>query len=206
MVRLAAVLACLIAVSGCTATIVEHEPIVDSTPVSAVEFDVTDMTLLQGTWWTWAMSEPEETNPVADTTGEDCDRGQSPGVWLVAGSFGETVTRRCTVPSGVPLAGPAINLIVDSDSQADCAEFVNAAQGTVTFDDVAVPLTKADPTAVVYHSVAGNPVNGQAGDGMGLACGLWFSVSDPERGDHVLRIQGSSEGFSVSVTYELTVS
>lgn len=202
--RRIAALACLVAVAGCAAEPkpVESKPVTDD-PV-ADGFDVTDLTLLQSAWWTWAASTPGERNPVADSTGEDCYRGQSTEVWLLAGSFGETVTRRCTVPAGVPVAGPAVNLV--ASARSDCAEFMRHAEGTVTVDDAPVTLQKADPVAITYHAVDGNPVTGEGGEFEGFGCGLWFSVSDLESGAHVVAIKGSSDGFTLSVTYELTVS
>ncbi|AXX32100.1 hypothetical protein KCV87_32010 [Actinosynnema pretiosum subsp. pretiosum] len=77
---------------------------------------------LQRDWWAWAAGVPEAANPE--------DR------WLLAGSFGETVTRTCAVPEGVPLAGPAVNLV--TRDEADCAE----------------------SAPVRFTGVAGNPVIG----------------------------------------------
>ena len=38
-------------------------------------------------WWQWAYSIPAPNNPVLDTTGANCDVGQSGQVWFLAGSF-----------------------------------------------------------------------------------------------------------------------
>jgi hypothetical protein len=203
--RLAAALACLTVVAGCTA---EPKPESQSDRVadeSAVdEFDVTDMTLLQSAWWTWAASAPDLDNPVSDTTGEDCRNNQPEGVWLLAGSFGETVNRQCTVPAGVPLAGPAVNLV--APTAADCADFMRNAEGKVTVDDAPVTLQKADPVSITYRAVDGNPVTVDGGEFESFACGLWFSVPDLESGEHAVVIEGSGDGFALSVTYDLTVS
>jgi hypothetical protein len=114
------------------------------------------------------------------------------------------VARECTVPSGVPLAGPAVNLV--SGARADCDQFMRDAEGVVTLDDAELPLRKANPVPITYRAVAGNPVTGETGEFNGYACGLWFSVDSLAPGDHVLTIEGSGTGFSLSVTYELTVS
>jgi hypothetical protein len=200
--RLAAALACLMVAAGCTTEPAATNRATDRATVTD-GFDVTDMTLLQSTWWTWAASATELRNPVSDATGEDCRNNQPEEVWLLAGSFGETVTRRCTVPAGVPLAGPAVNLVA---SEEDCAEFMRDAEGEVTVDDTPVPLQKADPVAITYSAVNGNPVTADGGEFTGFACGLWFSVPALDPGDHVIRIEGSSAGFALSVTYDLTVS
>lgn len=202
--RLFAALVCLAVVSGCAlaGTAVDA----DGTVLGDVGgFDVTDPVLLQSAWWTWAASEPEENNPVSDTTGEYCDRGQQVGVWLLARSFGETVTRRCTVPGEVPFAGPVVNLV--ADTRTACEEFMRDAEGVVTLGSRQLPLQEMGPVAITYRAVDGNPITGDGGEYNGYACGLWFS--DPlglEPGEDVLVIEGRSGGLSVSVTYELTVS
>ncbi|MDQ3790380.1 MAG: signal protein [Actinomycetota bacterium] len=200
--RLALALGCLLAAVGCTAE--GPQVTTDGTAVMVENgFDVTDMALVQSTWWTWAASAPEETNPVSDTTGEHCDRGQQVGVWLLAGSFGETVTRRCTVPADVPLVGPAVNFV--AGTRADCEEFMRDAHGTVTLGKQTLTLDEADPVPITYRAVAGNPVTGEGGEFEGYACGLWFSQLGLAPGAYHLTIEGGAAGFDVSVTYELTV-
>jgi hypothetical protein len=200
--KLVVALACLVAVVSCAA---ESTPTVAGTTTPVEEdFDVADMVLLQSTWWTWATSAPEGSNPVSDTTGEHCTHDQPADVWLVAGSFGETLTRRCTMPAGVPVAGPAVNLV--SDSEADCAAFMPDATGEVRLDGAQLPLRESDAVAITFSAVAGNPVTSEGGEFDGYACGLWFATSGLTPGEHVLEIRGSSSDFAVSVTYELTVT
>lgn len=64
---------------------------------------------LQSRWWTWALSEPVGTNPVADEDGSDCERNQPSDVWFLAGTFGTHAKRTCSVPEGVPVAFPLVN-------------------------------------------------------------------------------------------------
>jgi hypothetical protein len=200
--RLALALGCLLAAVGCTTE--EPQVTTDGTAVMVEDgFDVTDMALVQSTWWTWAASAPEETNPVSDTTGAHCDRDQQVGVWLLAGSFGETVTRECTVPADVPLVGPAVNFV--AGTPADCEEFMRDAHGAVTLGNRSLPLNEADAVPITYRTVAGNPVTGVGGEFEGYACGLWFSEQGLAPGEYRLTIEGGSAGFDLSVTYELTV-
>src|SRR6266700_1791762 len=61
-------------------------------------------------WWLWEYSIPAPNNPVLDTTGANCDVGQSGQVWFLAGSFTSgTITRTCTVPHGKALFFPIFN-------------------------------------------------------------------------------------------------
>lgn len=61
-------------------------------------------------WWKYALAQPAATNPITDTTGEDCDNGQSGPVWFLAGTFGgDPVTRACTIPFGKTIVIPVAN-------------------------------------------------------------------------------------------------
>lgn len=167
-------------------------------------FDASDLTMLQSQWWTWAAATPLEINPVADSTGEHCTRDQPKDVWLLAGSFGEPAERTCTVPAGVPLAGPAVNLW--SEASIDCEEFMRDAEGEVTLDGKALELSSAVMLPITFRGNDDNPVTGAAGEFDGYGCGLWFSVLPLDQGEHLLTIQGSSSGLTIDVTYHLTVS
>jgi hypothetical protein len=198
--KLAATAAVAVVLAGCTPAATGGRAV----PVAEPAFDVTDLAALQSAWWTWAASAPEERNPVTDSTGEHCTDDQPDGVWLVAGSFGTTLTRRCPVPAGVPLAGPAVNLV--GSSPEDCGEFMADATGEVRLDGTAVPLRTSDGVPLTFAAVDGNPVTGTGGEYEGYGCGLWFSVPALEPGEHVLDIRGGSGDLAVAVTYELTVS
>jgi hypothetical protein len=60
-------------------------------------------------WIQWLLSIPATTNPALDTTGAECGEGQAGPVWFLAGTFGGSVTRSCTVPVGKALFFPIVN-------------------------------------------------------------------------------------------------
>jgi hypothetical protein len=65
---------------------------------------------LTAQWMQWALSLPNDVNPVVDETGDLCAVGQRGPVWFLAGTFfGGAVTRTCTVPEGTTLFFPVIN-------------------------------------------------------------------------------------------------
>ena len=67
---------------------------------------------LTAEWWQWAMSAPDELNPVADETGVNCAVGQQGPVWFLAGGFGSSQLHRlCTIPAGKALFFPIINMV-----------------------------------------------------------------------------------------------
>jgi hypothetical protein len=61
-------------------------------------------------WWQWAGSFPSGENPIEDTTGEYCDIGQSGPVWFLAGTFGGSAERSCTIPAGKAIFYPLVNV------------------------------------------------------------------------------------------------
>src|SRR5262249_651342 len=60
-------------------------------------------------WWEWALTQPASTNPILDTTGANCGVGQSGLVFYLAGNFGGSSSRTCTVPYGKTIVFPILN-------------------------------------------------------------------------------------------------
>ena len=166
----------------------------DEGPVESAE--------LQGRWWTWASAEPAPTNPVADEDGSACGRNQPEDVWFLAGTFGTQVERACTVPEGVPLAFPLVNMF---GTPEDCAEFMGTAEGSAVLDGEEVEADAHQAEAIEIRGGAGNPVTGTEGSFTAHGCGLWVQLPAPEAGEHTLKIRGRSGGFSAGVDYTLTV-
>ncbi|MCX5078250.1 signal protein [Streptomyces sp. NBC_00424] len=158
---------------------------------------------LQGRWWTWAASSTSDSNPVSDQDGHLCAKGQSGGIWFLAGTFGGAVTRTCTVPAGVPVAFPLVNSFGEA---GDCDEFMASARGSAVLDGRALEPRRHEATAVQISAVDGNPVTQDGGRFRTQACGLWVQLDPPAPGSHTLGIRGSSGSFSVSVDYKLQVS
>lgn len=172
-----------------------------STPSPALRLGSAE---LQSRWWTWAASIPKESNPVADLTGEHCAEHQASDVWFFAGTFGGTARRTCPVPAGVPLAGPVLNFTAQ-DAEG-CDQMLAAAQGEATIDGEPVRPDRLDPVSITFEAVEGNPVVNDAGSFQSYGCGLWLWIPPLSAGEHELTVRGSSGGFSLNVTYQLTVA
>ncbi|MBB5775368.1 signal protein [Nonomuraea jabiensis] len=157
---------------------------------------------IQGRWWTWAASEEESTNPVADTTGEFCDRNQPDDVWFLAGTFGGAVKRTCRVPAGRPVVFPLVNQI---STEQECKGFMATATGKATLDRKAVTPERMENDNVTVTHGAGNPVSGEEGTTTSYACGLWARLPPLKPGRHDLIIRGSSGSFRTGVDYTLIV-
>ncbi|KUO19676.1 signal protein [Streptomyces dysideae] len=176
-----------------------------SAPASAVQSPAQarlSSEALQSRWWTWAMSEPEGTNPVADEDGSECGRNQPQDVWFLAGTFGAQAERTCSVPDGVPLAFPLVNLI---GGPADCTDFMSAAKGSAVLDGKRVDSETIRGEAITARGVTENPITGTDGRFRVTGCGLWVQLPPLQPGKHTLTIRGQSEDFAVGVDYSLTV-
>jgi len=91
-----------------TAAAVSPQPLADG-----VQFGAT-YSEWSARWWQWLLSFPADSNPNFDTTGAACDAGQTGPVWFLAGVFGGTVTRTCTIPAGKAIFFPVLNNVTFS--------------------------------------------------------------------------------------------
>jgi hypothetical protein len=186
--------------AGCSAA-PEPTPVSSETTTAAGE-QLSDQDL-QAKWWTWAASTPENRNPVVDDTGQWCAENQPQDVWFFAGTFGGTVDRRCKVPAGRPLAGPALNL---ASTDADCTAFMANAKGSVTLDGRLMELRRIAPVAITYQAARDNVVGQREGRVPAQGCGLWAWIPPLKPGEHELLVKGQSGTFSSTARYLLIVS
>jgi hypothetical protein len=188
-------------------------------------------------WWQWAYAPPVHnppftgpiSNPLFDPTGAVCAVGQAGPVWFLAGtSTGGSVTRSCTVPAGVKLLIPLINIegdnigVVPPFSPSELRAAVAA--GIDTVDELHLSVDgRSVPSDVLFDHRVQSPVfayglppqdNAVQGfeDGQGyifpvVSDGYWVLLNPLPAGDHVIDFGGAfSSGFSLDITYDLTVS
>jgi hypothetical protein len=175
-------------------------------------------------WWQWVLSIPAAVNPVLDQSGANCARGQYDTVWFLAGSFGGSVTRVCTVPAGKPLFFPLLNggafKPKGFESLLDLRNLAGASLNTaaalvckVDGADCAADLFKfraSTPSFTVIAPAKGLIPPGQLTvpgntDSM-VADGYWMLLQPLPPGQHTVKLGGTmADGFTVDVTYLLTV-
>ena len=187
-------------------------------------------------WWTWALAQPADVNPLLDTTGEDCAQGQRGRVWFLAGTPGtpDPVSRTCTVPKGKALLFPVLNSFSgatagDSDemkTEAYQRSLVTPALRAATdlhasIDGVDVRNIKARyfEESVVFRVVL--PADNILGVGpdctpmtVGAGCeifptvdaGYYLMVKPLRTGTHTINFGGTGVGFSVDATYTIKVT
>ncbi|SDP09874.1 hypothetical protein SAMN05421507_105236 [Lentzea jiangxiensis] len=184
--------------AGCATAGPQPSPVSATTPSASAE-RLSDKDL-QAQWWTWAAATPENRNPVVDDTGQWCAEAQPRDVWFFAGTFGGEVSRRCEVPAGRPLAGPAVN------ATGNCTSFLAGATGSVTLDGQVVELRRIAPVGISFQAAKGNVLGVREGRVQAQACGLWAWIPPLSPGEHELLVEGDADGFRTSARYLLTVS
>ncbi|MCW7537008.1 hypothetical protein OOT46_03955 [Aquabacterium sp. A7-Y] len=167
-------------------------------------------------WWQWAGSFERSESPVADTTGELCDRKQSGAVWFLAGTYGTRRTvRTCRVPRGTYLFFPLINYVVmpRTDRPTSCMAVMSSAASMT--NDVAALVLDIDGVRV-QNLVRHRQATPQCFD-MGAraeprirvfpsaANGYYVMLRPLSPGRHTLNFGGALPSMLQAVTYTLHV-
>jgi len=178
---------------------------------------------LSARWWQWLLSIPAAVNPNLDATGANCAQGQFDDVWFLAGAFGGTVERSCTIPVGKPIFFPLLNNIAFKpggketllDLRAQAATFIDTVtaldctlDGVPCFQDRSSFRVKS-PSFTVIAPAKGLVSPGQLSvpgntDPI-VSDGYWLLINPPTPGSHTIKIKASTNNFSLDVTYNLTV-
>jgi hypothetical protein len=158
---------------------------------------------LAARWVQWVAAASALHDPVADETGEDAAANQPDDVWFLAGSYGEVLERRCTVPAGRALFVPVFTLW--SSPTDGPPESVDGAHGSLVVDGVSVaPETIATPVPVTVTGARSNGVTRTRKPTPMTVWGLWKLLPPLAPGAHELNLVGSDgHGFVVDVRYHL---
>jgi hypothetical protein len=180
-------------------------------------------------WSQWNFSIPPGTNPSEDETGEHCAIGQPDDtVWFLAGNFGTTSVRACTVPADRALFFPLITSICtdpendldpdipDETEIRDCAtapidvttELGLEVDGTRFVVDELFTYRDLSPTFTLHDIPDPNVLAIAPGDHMlCIADGFWMMLRPLESGSHAIHFLSNvpSVPFAIDQTYTLTV-
>jgi hypothetical protein len=172
------------------------------------------------------------TNPVLDSTGEYAAVGQEDGIgpgdkfFFLAGTFGGDVTRTATVPSGKALFFPVLALEVDNAADPPTAFSVpelrarakavidSATSLYATLDGTDLEIFRARSPVFAYTVPDENSIYDYFGlfgpqfEGTikpAVADGYWVFRAPLPSGEYTLKFGSTAPGFSLNVTYYLTV-
>jgi hypothetical protein len=183
---------------------------------------------LSAQWWQWALSAPPAVNPILDSTGANCAQGQgvfsNNNVWFLAGTFGGSATRSCTIPPGKSLFFPILNTFFACDPPeamtacpplSDIRAFLAGIMNNpllleASIDGVPVQALASYRAASSVFSLqlpADNVFGAPAGTyEPAVADGYYLLVTPGTPGPHTIKFKGiGNDGFTVEVTYHLTV-
>lgn len=182
-------------------------------------------------WWQMVHGTPVSVNPALDDTGEFAAIGQRGPVWFLTGDFRTTsVNRTVTIPSGVSLLVPVLNVEWDNQGLAQpltftelqqlCADFVASIDpeslffeldGTELADEsiarvVAGEFTFAFPADSLGRFLGFDGSRGIYGPA--AADGYWVMLRPLAPGRHTLRFGGSAGApfnFAIDINYTVDV-
>ncbi len=196
---------CLLAVLGAACS---SQP--KTTDSNAAKTRLPQSASLPARWWTWTESMPPAKNPIDDSSGSSCGLNQPQDVWFLAGTHGGSVERRCNLPEGSSIYFPVLNQICvlpgESATKALDNCTASATSATATLDGRPLKVVEADTGGLFDFDAKPNSSSGLTqGHNKAVAWGLWVGPLPLNTGRHVLRFQGASGSFSLSVTYRLQV-
>jgi hypothetical protein len=184
-------------------------------------------------WWQWALGQPANENPLTDTTGEYCGRGQLGTIWFLAGALGsDPVSRKCTVPAGYSLFFPVINTaylaLLNDPPATQTPKFVrgavtctipnvrvqidgvyvnNARQSYLSAEDSLLFVVRFPPDNIFGAGPADIP---QLLTYPSATSGIYLDVPPLNTGEHTLHWKASQICPNVSseqdITYKITVA
>jgi hypothetical protein len=173
-------------------------------------------------FWTWALSQPTATNPLTDTTGENCAVAQSGANWYLAGAFaGTEVMRSCTVPSGTNLVLPVFNFLsaafpTDPEKKREVdylrrgVKAAEHAKVELEIDGVPVELDGFFEESEVFHvTLPEDNIFGLTGTDREFSpavdAGYYVAIAPLSVGLHTIHTYGKLRGNVVDVTWQITV-
>jgi len=167
-------------------------------------------------WWQWLLSIPEDRNPAADETGENCDEGQIGPVWFLAGTFGGLNERVCTIPAGKSILFPVMNAecsyaeYPDLRSEPELRQCAVSANEGVTELMVTIDGKAINQSELIRHRIqsplfeinfpSGNIFGVQEGPSQAVSDGFWIFLPPLPQGQHEIHYRGAIVDFTTTST------
>ena len=161
-------------------------------------------------WWQWLLSIPKDKSPAGDSTGKDCGTNQQGPIWFLAGTFGGSAERTCTIPSGKAIMFSPINSecsyveYPDEKTESDLLECAKTFQDQTTSAQVTINGTAIEnldkfriQSPPFNVTIPENNVFGvSSGPTQAVSDGLWVILKPLPVGEHKIGFKGSSVDFT----------
>ncbi|MDK2014359.1 MULTISPECIES: hypothetical protein [unclassified Deinococcus] len=157
-------------------------------------------------WWVWALTAPEDRDPVSDLTGEDCGVQQVHPFWFLAGTYenGTAIKRTCTITGSKPLFLPIINTYGSNRSRVVCERQRRAIDANVSSVTTRqATLDGKDISGAIKRDATPECRNLFGAEIWFASDGYWLELPPLSRGTHVLTFNAEMNGFRQNVTYTL---
>jgi len=156
-------------------------------------------------WVQWGASSSEEVNPIGDVTGEYAHLCQPDDVWFLAGCFGGSVSRKCSIPSNRKILVPVFNMWFTEHYEPPN---LSEAHGLMKLNGEPVELDEVlTNKSFIIRGVWGNPVTGSILGYEMRVGGLWKLLDPLPVGKHELYFRGDDGGgFYVEASYQIEVT
>jgi hypothetical protein len=175
-------------------------------------------------WWQWALSTPQDNNPINDKTGKSCALNQKGPVWFLTGTTGGSVVRECNIPAGRAILLTPLNIecsyaefpaLKTEKELRDCAKWPGASV-EVTIDGLKIQnLDKYETQSPIFNVVLpqNNLFGAPAGPTQAVSGGWWILLKPLSPGKHTIHASGNvidnpttgTQSFATELTYHLTV-
>jgi hypothetical protein len=171
-------------------------------------------------WWQWALSIPKDINPVGDETGKYCGQGQEGPVWFLAGTFGGSMERSCTIPAGKAILFSPINVecsyaeFPDLKTESDLRACAKSGQDLATEVEVSIDGVELQnlqnyrtqsplfDLTLPKDNVFGLPPSTTKA----VSDGVWVFLKPLSPGNHEIHSKGVSVDFTTTGTVPSFVS
>lgn len=176
-------------------------------------------------WTQWLTSITKDKNPAADANGGNCSVNQQGPVWFLAGTFGGSAVRTCTIPAGKAILTPILsafctfltdNAKTETDLRQCAREGNNGASFQASVDGIGLPNLESYRVTSNLSSFTipkDNPYGFPSGSTKTIVDGVFLFLKPLSPGNHILHFAGSTidnptvgtQSYTTEVTYNLKV-
>jgi hypothetical protein len=172
-------------------------------------------------WWQWLLQQPRINNAGYDQTGENCANNQyETNVWFLAGTYGGSTKRECSIPTEKAILLPIINYECSFADEPELktesalikkakAEIDDISRMEVTFDGIKLNHLKNYRVRSPVFDVTlrnDNVFEGKAGPTKAVSDGYWLFFSPLPPGNHELHTTGSCLNGTINIETEFRLT